>query len=301
MGLSIRARAAPCPRGAARPATRIRISAFAHQTSAAPVAPVASTSEPVAPQRASVVPAAAARELVAPLAAVAFAPPAAAKPGAPRAAEPLSAADASSAVECAAGLLMAPYHAYVRALEARPLLTKAVTSCAGFMLGDLIAQQLGHHGGGAEAFDALRVARLGLYGLCLDGPLGALWYDWLEGAVWPDRPTAAKTVVAKTALDQLVYASAGTALFFAVITALEGHPDAAGAVVAAKFWPTLAANWAVWPVAHMVNFRWVPSQLRVAYNNVVAIGWLALLSAITHSHGPPLFNAALGHLAAGGH
>ena len=45
------------------------------------------------------------------------------------------------------------------------------------MAGDLLAQHFGHHGGGgAEAgFDALRVVRLGLYGLCIDGPLGSLW------------------------------------------------------------------------------------------------------------------------------
>jgi hypothetical protein len=82
---------------------------------------------------------------------------------------------------------------------------------------------------------------------------------------------------------QLVYASLGTALFFTVITTLEGHPSAVPAVVAAKFGPTLAANYAVWPAAHLVNFRWVPAGYRVAYNQVVSIGWLALLSAITHS------------------
>ncbi|KIY95774.1 Protein SYM1 [Monoraphidium neglectum] len=165
------------------------------------------------------------------------------------------------------------------------------------MLGDIIAQQVGHHPG--AGFDVLRVARLGLYGLCLDGPLGSAWYDWLEGAVFPNSPTEAKAVAAKTLLDQVVYASIGTGLFFAVITALEGHPELAPSVVAAKFWPTLAANWAIWPAAHIVNFRFVPSQFRIAYNNVVAIGWLALLSAITHSHGPSLINAALSHLHMG--
>ena len=34
-----------------------------------------------------------------------------------------------------------------------------------------------------------------------------------------------------------------------------------------------------------VNFKFVPAPYRIAYNNVVAIGWLALLSAITHAKG----------------
>lgn len=47
---------------------------------------------------------------------------------------------------------------------------------------------------------------------------------------------------------QVVYASAGTALFFVVMATLEGHPDQAGAALAAKFWPTLGANYAIWPL-----------------------------------------------------
>jgi hypothetical protein len=59
------------------------------------------------------------------------------------------------------------------------------------------------------------------------------------------------------------------------------------------------------PAAHLFNFKFVPSQYRVAYNNVVSIGWLALLSAITHAQGSGLMTAALGHLhhlgGGGGH
>lgn len=188
----------------------------------------------------------------------------------------------SAALEFAVRLLAAPYHAYSGALKKSPLLTKACTSLVGFMLGDLIAQHVGssHH----ESMDVLRVLRLGAYGLCLDGPLGSMWYDWLEANVNPTNPTSTSSVLIKTALDQVVYASFGTALFFATITTLEGHPGAVPDVVAAKFFPTLAANYTIWPIAHMVNFRWVPSQYRLLYNNVVSIGWLALLSVIAHSH-----------------
>ena len=55
--------------------------------------------------------------------------------------------------------------------------------------------------------DVVRAARLGLYGLLVDGPAGSVWYDVLEGAVFPEEPTSTKAVLAKTALDQLVYAT----------------------------------------------------------------------------------------------
>ncbi|GBF96830.1 hypothetical protein Rsub_09686 [Raphidocelis subcapitata] len=187
---------------------------------------------------------------------------------------------AGASLSAALDLIAAPYRAYSDALERHPLLTKALTSCVGFMLGDLVAQ---HVADSAAGLDAIRVLRLGAYGLLLDGPLGAAWYDWLEAHAGQQRD--ASTVVIKTTLDQIVYASAGTALFFTVNALLEGHGSQIPATLAAKFWPTLAANWVIWPAAHLVNFRFVPSPYRLAYNNTVAIGWLALLSAITHSTG----------------
>ncbi|GBF95122.1 hypothetical protein Rsub_07706 [Raphidocelis subcapitata] len=187
----------------------------------------------------------------------------------------------------------APYRAYTRALESRPLLTKACTSLVGFMIGDLIAQSVAHPG---APIDALRVLRLGLYGLMIDGPMGAKWYDWLEANINPSRPRDNDTVLLKTALDQTFYAAFGTVLFFTVVTLLEGRPSAVASVVATKFWPTLLANFAIWPAAHLVNFKYVPAAYRIAYNNVVAIGWLALLSAITHSKGAGIVGVALASL-----
>jgi hypothetical protein len=39
----------------------------------------------------------------------------------------------------------------------------------------------------------------------------------------------------------------------------------------------------------------VPAPYRIAYNNVVAIGWLTLLSAITHSKGSSVLTHLVGH------
>jgi protein Mpv17 len=54
-----------------------------------------------------------------------------------------------------------------------------------------------------------------------------------------------------------------TAVYFAAVTLLEGRPSAVGATIAEKFWPTLAANWLVWPLAHLINFRFVPAPYRI--------------------------------------
>jgi protein Mpv17 len=181
--------------------------------------------------------------------------------------------------------IKAPYTWYCESLETRPLLTKACTSFVGFMLGDLVAQHISH----PDMVDVTRILRLGAYGLLLDGPIGSMWYDVLEKFVCPDEPTGNKAVLMKTALDQVVYATIMTAVFFAVIRTWEGHPEAIMSTLQAKFWPTLAANYMVWPLAHVINFKFVPSQFRILYNNAVCVAWLTYLSLLTHSKMPLFF------------
>lgn len=41
---------------------------------------------------------------------------------------------------------------------------------------------------------------------------------------------------------------------------MEGQPDLIWATLQSKFVPTLAANYVIWPLAHLINFRFVPSE-----------------------------------------
>jgi hypothetical protein len=52
-------------------------------------------------------------------------------------------------------------------------------------------------------------------------------------------------------------------VYFTFIKLLEGHPNAISSMLAAKFWPTLAANWCIWPLAHLINFKYVPPAFRI--------------------------------------
>eukprot|EP00882_Tetradesmus_deserticola_P029214 GHRQ01032678.1.p1 GENE.GHRQ01032678.1~~GHRQ01032678.1.p1 ORF type:complete len:126 (-),score=46.53 GHRQ01032678.1:310-687(-) len=73
------------------------------------------------------------------------------------------------------------------------------------------------------------------------------------------------------------------AIYFAVIRCIEGHPELVMTTLQSKFLPTLAANYMIWPLAHIINFRFVPSEYRILYNNVVCIARLTGLSFLTHS------------------
>jgi Mpv17 / PMP22 family len=43
---------------------------------------------------------------------------------------------------------------------------------------------------------------------------------------------------------------------------------------------TVAANYVIWPAAHIVSFKYVPSHQRILYNNVIAIFWNCYLSIV---------------------
>ena len=49
-----------------------------------------------------------------------------------------------------------------------------------------------------------------------------------------------------------------------------------------KVVPTLMANWCVWPLAHRLNFYFVPTEQCILYNNFVAVCWATWLSLLAH-------------------
>lgn len=50
-----------------------------------------------------------------------------------------------------------------------------------------------------------------------------------------------------------------------------GQSDKIQQTLKDKFWPTLLAGYAVWPLAHVINFRFIPNSQRVLYINAVNV------------------------------
>jgi len=48
--------------------------------------------------------------------------------------------------------------------------------------------------------------------------------------------------------------------------------------VSADLWPTMLANWKIWPAANALSFAVVPLQYRVLFSNMVALVWNIYLS-----------------------
>lgn len=63
--------------------------------------------------------------------------------------------------------------------------------------------------------------------------------------------------------------------FFFAIGVLEGRTLAeTRAKVSREFVGLILMQWRVWPLASLINFKFVPPQLRVLTLNVVGVGWM---------------------------
>jgi len=160
-------------------------------------------------------------------------------------------------------------------LEARPLLTKSFTSFSGFIAGDAIAQLYG-----GEKYDYWRTARFAAYGFLIHAPACHAWYGLLDSRISPKAPTSTRAVITKMAVDQLLFTPIATVIFYTIIKTMEGQSDRIMSTIKEKFWPTLLAGYTVWPLAHLINFKFIANNQRVLYINVVNIGWNVILCRI---------------------
>jgi hypothetical protein len=105
---------------------------------------------------------------------------------------------------------------------------------------------------------------------------------WLDGTCDKTfaHPTGTAAVATKTSADQLIWAPIMTCVFFAFLKGIEGHPELILPTIQAKVLPTIAANYVIWPAAHVMSFKYVPSHHRILYNNVIAIFWNCYLSIV---------------------
>lgn len=166
----------------------------------------------------------------------------------------------------------------VRAFRKGGLLLVNTATCSTlYALGDVCCQKLEKQN--LEKIDWARTARMALMGFAL-GPLNHFWYVFLDKRL---PGTALKTVAKKVLCDQLFMAPLCFSVFYPTMGLLEGK-DLQGCwdELCVKFIPTYIMDCKVWPTAQVINFFFVPPQFRVAYVNLVTLGWTVYLSYKKH-------------------
>jgi hypothetical protein len=183
---------------------------------------------------------------------------------------------------------------YNTLLENNPILAKSVTCLVIASIGDVICQRLSP---GFIAIDLKRLLTFGIAQFLYFGPVMHYWFqlmDKVPAKFGMDKPNTPKwqTVLATLLVDQTagsVLVISGFFVLFGFVTNLmdgtllsTGVPAifAAGiSKVKNDLWPTLLANWRLWPAANAINFALVPLQYRVGFSNLVAVFWNIYLSS----------------------
>ena len=199
----------------------------------------------------------------------------------------------------ARGAMRAAARAYMHSLERRPMLTKSSTSFAAFSITDLLAQRRERRAG----WDAARTVRGGLYGFLYHGPfVHTLWGKrWglervLPGSSWP-------MVVSRVAADQLALLPVNMLVFCAWPALLtrgltqEGLDEAATAV-RSGWWEACTFGWSIWPFVHLINFKFVPLELRILVLNTVSIGVFSY-ATLVRDGGAPMSSSQLARTLTG--
>jgi protein Mpv17 len=173
--------------------------------------------------------------------------------------------------------LVKAWKRYEELLDQKPLLMKGLTSLVGFALGDILAQKFIQK---TDSFDWARLFRLASFGFLVHGTTSHWFYGMLDGKI---PGTNARAVFSKVFIDQVLWNPIFGVMFFTYIGALElkGIPHIVSKVQNDLI-TAVTGSWKVWPLAHAINFRFVPSSQRVLYINSIQIGYNCFLSMISN-------------------
>jgi hypothetical protein len=172
------------------------------------------------------------------------------------------------------------WNAYLRMVEAYPVLTKGATCAVLNAVGDIACQVLLEK---KAELDMHRIVVFSALGAFLVGPTLHFWYSTLSKLV---TATGTSGAMMRLAADQLVFAPLFNGLFMAVLLTVNGQSHLVKAKLQQDLVPTVKANWILWVPAQFVNFRYVPLHLQVLFANTVALAWNVYLSYASHKEVP---------------
>ena len=167
-------------------------------------------------------------------------------------------------------------------LEARPIITKGVTGGILYAVGDCVGQNVANKDSEEPVpYDYARTMRCTLYGLIFYPPLAHLHYNFLEWLVVTRMATSVAAMpFVKMFIEQFTYFGVGSNIYYhAVLGGLQGMTVAEiDHRVRDTLWDTMKAQWAFWPVAQLINFKFVPVRHQLNYVMSLSLVWTTFLS-----------------------
>ncbi|KAK9838521.1 hypothetical protein WJX81_004941 [Elliptochloris bilobata] len=161
--------------------------------------------------------------------------------------------------------------------DATSLLQKALSSAAGFSVGDVLGQRIT-----GDTWNPLRSLELGAFGFLIDGPLRHMLSQISpeNGAV--EMAGKVKHSVS-SALDGKAWVPMLACVAIAALKAADGDPAALVHSCEDKVVSLLLSNYLLWPVTNHIMSKFVPKQHRAGATHVVTMVWSAWLSTMGHA------------------
>jgi len=149
-------------------------------------------------------------------------------------------------------------------------------------------------------YDYARTARFFCFGLTISPVMGR-WNAFLETR-FPlklfrhSKKISLGALGKRVALDQLIMAPIGLCYFLGFMGVTEGRSPAQVAEKFRDLYATaLITNWKVWPLAQLVNFRYMPLAYRVPFSQGCGVLWTLYLSVLNSREDDKQGKPALKH------
>ncbi|KAG6371658.1 hypothetical protein JVT61DRAFT_9372 [Boletus reticuloceps] len=174
-----------------------------------------------------------------------------------------------------------------------PNRTLALTCGTLNAFGDVVAQftqnSLAQDHQHRPGWDPTRTLRFFCFGIGISPILGR-WNLFLERK-FPLRRRCThrvsfKALSKRVAADQLIMAPLGLAIFVGSIGIMEGRTKNQMRDKYADMYTTaLLTNWKIWPLAQLVNFRFMPLPYRIPFQSACGVFWTLYLSILNAKEG----------------
>lgn len=180
---------------------------------------------------------------------------------------------------------------YLQLLQKYPLRTKAITAGVLAYSSDCVSQKIA----GAKHLNYKRSLFMMLYGLIFAGPYGHYWHKLLDH-LFPGKKDGT-TLAKKVVVEQLTSNPLNNILYMCYIGfMLEGRNLTSLKGKLQSEYPGVQLNaWKFWPVVSLINYKYIPVNLRVLFANLAAVCWANYVKwrVLSSSKGPIVSTGAL--------
>ncbi|KAF5377466.1 hypothetical protein D9615_005178 [Tricholomella constricta] len=178
--------------------------------------------------------------------------------------------------------------AYQHSFDTHPNITLALTGGCLNSLGDVVAQVTEKTLGKSDVYrpyDLPRTLRFFFFGFTVSPFLGR-WNTILERwfplrTIPGSSKVSIKALSKRVACDQLILAPIGLGVFLGSMGIMERRTlPQIKEKLADLYKPAVLANWKVWPIAQLINFRYMPLPYRVPFQSGCGVFWTLYLSLL---------------------